>query len=88
MVSRKLDMGKLRGKFKVPNLQFVSLSDVEVANELRIHYEIGFAIGLTLLGISFNNSNISLWVVTFTFLLFGLISLIRYLFKVKSFRKF
>lgn len=87
MVSKRFDIGNLKGKYKVPDLQYVPVSDFDLAGELRLHYEISLGIGLTLLGAAIGSSAVYLWLVTAPFLIFGIISLVRYVFKVRSFRK-
>lgn len=87
MASKRFDIGNLKGKYQVPNLEYVPVADFDLANELRLHYEIGLGIGLTFLGAAISNPNLYLWTGTAPFLIFGIVSLIRYVLKVKSFRK-
>ncbi len=44
------DLGRLRGKFKPPNLNYVSIEELNIAEEHRITFEIFLAIGSTFLG--------------------------------------
>ncbi len=88
MVNKKINMGKMKGRFKMPDLKYVPLSDIESMNELKLNYEITFAIGLTLLGVLITKlDNLILWIVTIAFLLYGIIFLIRYIMKWHAIKK-
>lgn len=50
MKSKSFDLGNLKGKYAVPKFTYVPLEAFDMINELRIWFEICFAVGLTLMG--------------------------------------
>ncbi len=76
--SGHIDLSKLKGKYHVPDIEFVDKREIDFANEFRLTFEISFGIGLTLLGVTITNFHWALLVTDIIFLGFGFFSFWRY----------
>ena len=76
------DLGKLEAKYKRPELVYVPLDHLNIAEELRISAEIFLSVALTFFGY-YLSSKQYLWV-TLIFIILSIIYFIRYYFKRKD----
>jgi len=85
--SGEIDLNEAKAKYSVDDIILVDKGALDLANETRLYYEIGFAIGLTLLGVILSKFDWSLAITMVIFLGFGIFNLIRYLMKYKQLNK-
>ena len=87
MTTQKFNVGNLTAVYKKPNLTFVSLEEVDNANECRLYFEILLSIALMFFGTVLINFVWSYFI--FGFVSFGvsIFFLIRYIIKNKSMRE-
>lgn len=75
----EINLSEVKAKYSIKDINFVDCREVDFANEFRLTSEISFAIGLTLLGSLITNFNFILLLITVAFILFGVISMYRYI---------
>lgn len=80
----EIDLNELKAKYSLPDITLVDSRDIDYANEARLYGEIGFAVGLTFLGVILTDFDKTYAIVGGIFMLFGLINAIRYLYKHKK----
>lgn len=80
----EINLNEVYARYSLKDITLVDSREVNFANETRLTYEISFAIGLTLLGTVVNEFDKTLSITAGVFLLFGAISLLRYLMKIRD----
>jgi len=86
MVNRKFSMKNIPATYKVPNLNYVPLEEVESSNECRLYFEIFLAVGLTLMGVVITKFNLTYFITGTISLGLALFFIIRHLLKQKKMR--
>lgn len=75
----QISLDKLRATYNLPDIKLVDIREVNFANEVRLYYEISFAIGMMLTGSVITSYNLYLLITAIIFILFGIYNLVKYL---------
>mgnify|MGYP001580048302 CR=1 FL=1 len=86
MANRKFSVQNIPATYRVPNLTYVPIEEVESSNEARLYFEIFSAIGLTLMGVVISEFNLTYFITGVISLSLALFFIIRHILKQKKMR--
>lgn len=84
MVNRKFSVQNIPATYKVPNLTYVPLEEVESSNESRLYFEIFMAVGLTLMGVVMSKFESTYFITGLISLALAIFFIIRHILKQKK----
>ncbi len=86
MTSRRFSVQNIPATYKIPNLNYVSVEEVESSNECRLYFEIFMAVGLTLMGTVMSKFNLTYFVTGSVSLVLAIFFIIRHILKQRKMR--
>jgi hypothetical protein len=87
MANRKFNVQNIPATYKVPNLTYVPLEEVESSNEARLYFEIFMAIGLCLMGVVMSKFNLVYFITGLISLSLAVFFIIRHVLKQKKMKE-